>query len=166
MAETFRKASIQDFKEISALYHAAVDKMTENQIFQWDEIYPDDEVLLKDILQGEMYLLEAEDRIASCVVLNEEQDELYRTGTWKYTDGRAAVIHRLCVHPDIQGVGIGKKTVQLIEAAAKDKGYNLIRLDAFSQNKHARNLYQNLGYTYAGEVHFRKGMFYLMEKAL
>lgn len=166
MEITFRKASIEDFKEITTLYHMAVKKMIENQIYQWDEIYPDDEVLLEDILQDQMYLLETDGRIAACVVMNEDQDEQYGSGSWRYCDGRVTVIHRLCVHPDCQGLGMGKKTVQHIEAMAKEKGYGIIRLDAYSQNEHAKNLYRNLGYTYAGEVSFRKGLFYLFEKAL
>lgn len=166
MEASFRKALIEDFKEISALYHAAVEKLIESRIYQWDEIYPDDEVLLEDILHGEMYLLISEGSIASCVVLNEEQDRLYLTGSWRFTEGRVAVIHRLCVHPGFQSGGIGKKTVRLTEELAKENGYDIIRLDAFSQNNPAGNMYKNLGYTKAGEVSFRKGLFYLMEKAL
>lgn len=166
MEITFRKASIEDFKEITALYHAAVDKMIENRIYQWDEIYPNDEILIEDILQGEMHLFVTDGRIAACVIINEDQDEQYSTGSWRYSAGKVAVIHRLCVHPDYQGFGIGKKTVQLTEALAKEKGYGIIRLDAFSQNEHAKNLYRNLGYTYAGEISFRKGLFHLLEKAL
>jgi ribosomal protein S18 acetylase RimI-like enzyme len=166
MEKLLRKAVTEDFKEVAALYHAAVARMIEDRIYQWDEIYPDDKILLEDILRGEMYLLEAEGRLAACIVLNEEQDDLYRTGSWRFTGQRVAVIHRLCVHPKFQGAGIGKKTVRLAEAMAKENGYGIIRLDAFSQNDHARNLYKNLGYTYAGQVNFRKGLFYLMEKAL
>jgi ribosomal protein S18 acetylase RimI-like enzyme len=167
MEYIFRKADIQDFKEITALYRKAVAGMIEKGIFQWDEIYPYDEVLLEDIVQEEMYLLTAEDGdITSCIVINEDQDETYRNGNWKYTEGRAAVIHRLCVLPDTQGTGLGKRTMQLAEALAKENGYDLIRLDAFPQNKSALKLYTGLGYTYAGQAQYRKGIFYLMEKKL
>jgi ribosomal protein S18 acetylase RimI-like enzyme len=167
MEYIFRKASIQDFKEISALYRQAIAYMTEAGILQWDEVYPDDEVLLQDILQEDMYLLTAEaGRLISCVVINEDQGEQYLTGSWKYTEGRVAVIHRLCVRPDAQGVGVGRKTVQLAETEASDYGYDLIRLDAFAQNKAALKLYEGLGYSYAGQVQFRKGIFYLMEKKM
>ncbi len=83
--------------------------MIEDRIYQWDEIYPDDKILLEDILRGEMYLLEAEGRLAACIVLNEEQDDLYRTGSWRFTGQRVAVIHRLCVHPKFQGAGDRKE---------------------------------------------------------
>lgn len=166
MEYTFRKAVMQDFKEISLLYRAAVARMVEDGIFQWDEIYPSDEVLLEDILQEKMFLLAAEDRIAACITVNEEQEEAYLTGSWLYKEGRTAVIHRLCVHPDFQGRGIGKSTMQYAETMIKSCGYDMIRLDAFSQNLSAMKLYEGLGFRYAGEVNFRKGLFYLMEKAL
>jgi ribosomal protein S18 acetylase RimI-like enzyme len=85
---------------------------------------------------------------------------------WSFKEGRFAVIHRLCVHPDFQGKGLAKKTMQLAQEMLKREGYGSIRLDTFSKNPIARRLYEHLGFSYVGEVNFRKGLFYLMEKAL
>ena len=166
MEMILRKAIKQDLEEIVSLYQEAIAHMIKNNIFQWDEIYPNAEVLEEDIEREEMYVLEDGNRIASCIVINEEQDELYQTGSWRYTKGRMAVIHRLCVKPKAQGHGTGKKMIQLAEELIYHLGYDIIRLDTFSQNLKARHLYEVFGYTYAGEVTFRKGLFYLMEKAL
>lgn len=166
MEEILQKAERKDLKEIVSLYKEAISNMISNKIFQWDEIYPNEEILSEDIEKGELYLCKKDNSILSCVVINEVQDEEYQTGNWRYTAGRAAVIHRLCVHPNTQGAGIGKKMVQLAEAFARNNGYDIIRLDAFSQNHKARHLYESLGYTYTGEVTFRKGQFYLLEKKL
>lgn len=159
-------AEMQDVGAVNSLYQEAIAAMIENHIYQWDERYPDLEVLTEDISKGEMYLLKKDGNIISCIVINEEQDEEYQTGDWYYREGRIAVIHRLCVHPKEQGRGIGRLTVELAEALAKEKGFTHIRLDAFSMNPYALRLYEKLGYRYAGEVHFRKGKFYLMEKSL
>lgn len=159
-------AKIQDIQAVFSLYQKAIAMMIEQQIYQWDEIYPDIEVLTEDIRKGEMYLLKEDEDILSCVVINEEQDEEYQLGDWQYRDGRIAVIHRLCVHPKVQGQGIGRRVVELAEAIIREKGYTHIRLDAFSMNPYALKLYEKLGYRYAGEVYFRKGKFYLMEKTL
>lgn len=167
MEYTFRKADIQDFKEISILFKGATAKMIEEEILQWDEIYPNDEVLLQDIMQGEMYLLLTQDRrIAACFVVNEDQDIEYLKGSWIYNGDRIATLHRLCVHPDFQGKGVAKKAVQYMENIAKNSGYDCIRLDAFSKNLTALKLYKGSGYRYAGEIRLRKGIFHLMEKDL
>lgn len=44
--------------------------------------------------------------------------------------------------------------------------HQAIRLDAFSQNLFVLKLYNNLGYARVGEVDWRKGRFYLLEKLI
>ena len=139
--------------------------MVAEGIYQWDEVYPNEEVLAEDIQNQELYLMTEEETLLACIVINESQDEAYGSASWKYNEGRIAVIHRLCVSSEYQGIGIGRKTMQLAEAMIKKAGYSSIRLDAYSDNPYARKLYERLGYTYVGIVRFRKGLFYLMEKS-
>lgn len=166
MEYIFRKAEKQDVEEVVSLYKAAVAHMIEINILQWDEIYPNEEVLSGDIDKGELYLLTKENMITACVVINEEQDEAYLPAPWRYITGRSAVIHRLCVHPSAQGAGNGKQIMKYSEELIQKNVYESIRLDTFSNNRYARRLYESLGYTYVGEVTFRKGLFYLMERKI
>ena len=166
MEYRFRKAEMQDLEEVVSLYHAAIADMEDRRIYQWDEIYPNEEIIKEDINNSEMQLLTKEERIIACVVINEEQDEEYQGASWKYTEGMIAVIHRLCVHPNEQGCGVGKRILKLTEKLMKDRGYRNIRLDVFSENPYANRLYQSMDYRFVGNVHFRKGLFYLFEKKL
>lgn len=166
MEYSFRQATGQDLGEVVSLYKKAIALMNENKIYQWDEIYPNEEVLSEDIMKGELYLLIKNKKIISGVVMNEDQDEAYLPAQWKHREGKIAVIHRLCVHPEAQGEGNGKRTMQFIEGLILNSGYSSIRLDTFSDNYVARSLYKQLGYSYVGDVTFRKGLFFLMEKAL
>ena len=99
-------------------------------------------------------------------VINKECDEEYSDGNWKYPDSSYSVIHRLCVNPKYQNQGIGKLTLQHIERQVKKQGSETIRLDVFSLNPYALKMYKKLGYSKTGEVHWRKGKFYLMEKKI
>lgn len=166
MQEILQKAELHNLQEIVTLFKEATMHMNESGIPQWDEIYPDEEVLLEDIVKGELLLLKKDGHIVACAVVNEDQGDDYETGCWNFTEGKVAVLHRLCVHPKAQGNGVGKKTVQLVENLARSGGYQILRLDAFSLNPSARHMYEVLGYTYAGEVTYRKGLFHLMEKQL
>lgn len=166
MVVVFRKAEQKDKEEILILYRKTILHMMNQNILQWDEIYPNEEVLYEDINRNEMYVLAQDDIIVAAIVLNEEQDEEYITGNWKYLSEKIGVIHRLCVHPDYQRCGYGKKLMILAEDLLQKKGYSIIRLDTFSENPKAISLYRGLGYIHAGEVMFRKGQFYLMEKHL
>lgn len=140
--------------------------MCSRGIMQWDELYPTEELLLEDFEKRNMYVLVCGGEVVCAAVINEEQDEEYSSGCWKYNDGSVAVLHRLCVHPAHQRKGYGRETVLHAERKMKDTGYTAVRLDAFSQNPSALKLYEGMGYTRTGEVTFRKGTFFLYEKLL
>ncbi len=165
MDTIFRPAEAGDADAIIELYTQAISHMRENGIDQWDERYPTEEILCEDIASGEMYVLTRGDDILSAVVVNAAQDEEYAIGDWRYGE-HAAVIHRLCVHPKFQRQGIAKETMRHAERLIAQRGYDCIRLDAFTLNPYALQLYEGFGYTKAGEVTYRKGRFTLYEKAL
>jgi ribosomal protein S18 acetylase RimI-like enzyme len=49
------KITIEDLVDVVNLYKNAIKKMEENNIFQWDEIYPDEDILKDDVIKGQMY---------------------------------------------------------------------------------------------------------------
>lgn len=166
MSIDFRKAVQTDLQKVWKVFTGAILHMDEQGILQWDEIYPNKDLILDDIKNQQMYLAIENGVLISAVVLNEYQDEEYAALSWRYTGEKTAVIHRLCVSPAQQGKGWGKRTVQLAEQKLTELGYTCVRLDAFSQNPFALHLYESLGYEKAGEVRFRKGKFYCYEKRL
>ncbi len=163
---SFRKSNFDDLNSIEELFGEAIKEMNRNDIPQWDEIYPDLEVLKEDMLKQELYVGVINHFICSAFVLNQEMDEQYSNGKWEYPISRFCIIHRLCVNPIFQNQGIGTKTMKYIEKILKEQGVETIRLDAFSLNPYALNMYSALGYNIVGEAHWRKGMFFLMEKKL
>jgi ribosomal protein S18 acetylase RimI-like enzyme len=166
MDDKFRLAVIEDSAAIVLLYKNAVKLMRSQNIDQWDEIYPNEDIILNDIEKRQMYLLVKNTKIASAVVLNEEQDEEYKKGDWSCKDGNIAVLHRLCVHPNFQNMGVGRETLLCVESVLIEAGYSAIRLDTFVQNPKALRLYDRLDYKQTGTVTFRKGEFCLFEKLL
>jgi ribosomal protein S18 acetylase RimI-like enzyme len=85
---------------------------------------------------------------------------------WNYRGKNFVILHRLCVKAERQNEGIGTKTMIEIERRVKNTGIQAIRLDTFSQNPFALNMYKKLGYKKTGQAHWRKGLFYLFEKQL
>jgi len=166
MVKEFRLANKDDLPYIMRMFKDAIAYMCSHGIQQWDDIYPNEQLLHSDIENRQMYVLVCGGTIVSAAVINEEQDEGYETAEWKFRKERAAVLHRLCVSPAYHNREFGKETVLLAEDTMKAAGYTAVRLDAFSQNPSALRLYEGLGYTRAGEVTFRKGRFFLYEKLL
>lgn len=161
-----RQANMTEIQTLMEIIKQASEKMEQQGIFQWDEVYPNEEIIREDIRREELYVLSEAEEIFALVVLNEEQDESYSEANWLGEQENIAVIHRLCVNSTYQHRGIGKKVLEAAEHLLKEKGYKGIRLDAFTNNPYALRLYENAGYRRVHEVTFRKGQFYLYEKGL
>lgn len=161
-----RKAQIHDITSIMNIIKSAIKDMELKNIHQWDNIYPNEEVISEDIINGELYTNVKNGIINAIVVLNEDQTEEYRDLKWKYNFGKQLVIHRLCVDPRTQGVGIARDLLKYVDDFAVKGGYEAIRLDAFTQNERALRLYEKNGYEKVGSVNFRKGEFYCYEKKI
>ena len=162
----FSYACSEDLPELFGLYRAAIARMDEQNIPQWDEIYPSIEVLQADVSSGQMQIGRVNGKIAVAFLLEECSEEDYEDADWRYRDPRFIVLHRLCVHPAFQGQGVARQTMDFLEQAVLDSGLSAVRLDAFSLNPAALKLYESRGYEKAGEIQFRKGLFYLYEKRL
>lgn len=148
------------------MYKNAIAHMNEIGIPQWDEIYPSEEFIREDIDLDEMVIGLSDDRVVCAFTVNQDCDEQYENGDWRYPDLSFSVIHRLCVDPNYQGRGVGSQILHYIEDTLRSETIESIRLDAFSQNPIALRLYAKHGYNKVGEVTFRKGVFYLFEKKL
>jgi len=162
----YTKAVVSDIEELVDMYTAAVVEMQASGIDQWDEIYPDRDVILEDIHREELTVGKKNGTIVLAYVINTEYDEQYANGAWKYPDSNYCIIHRLCVNPRYQNQGIAKKAILHIEDDSRDKGFDSIRLDSFSRNHFAQMLYEKLNYTVVGYAEWRKGRFELREKKL
>lgn len=160
----YRLASMNDLEEIVLLVQNAVAKMEEEDIHQWDALYPTGEDFENDIKNGNLYIGIAEGKIAVVFAVNQECDQDYRNGDWAYPQRSYFVLHRLCVNPAFQNRGVAAKTMQFIEAMLQNRGIQAIRLDVFSNNPYSQKLYARAGYVQTGVADWRMGRFYLMEK--
>ena len=162
----FSTAQAEDLAEILLLFRAATTRMDAHGVYQWDEIYPDEGILSEDIARGNMTIGKIDGRIAVAFMLDFCEDSDYETAAWRYCAQDIVVLHRLCVHPDFQGQGVARQAMDYLENEVRARGVQTIRLDAFSQNPAALHLYESRGYQKAGEISYRKGLFYLYEKKL
>jgi GNAT superfamily N-acetyltransferase len=164
---TIRNGKNQDIIEIMNVIKEAVKDMEARGIYQWDDIYPSEEIILNDINKNNLYVATNETgMIQGIIVLNEHQDTAYKAIEWKYNSGRQLIIHRLCIHPNHQGKGIARMLIKFAEDLGSQKKYEAIRLDAFIPNIRAGRMYEQVGYEKRGIVTFRKGDFYCYEKGL
>ena len=70
-------------------------------------------------------------------------------------DGRRAIIHHMCVHPDFRRQGIAGELVKLAEEALKAEGIQKIFGLVFKDNDAANAFWENQGYTLRTNLNYR-----------
>ena len=61
-------------------------------------------------------------------------------------------VHAVYVHPDARGSGASSALIRAAVAGARDRGASRIALWVNSANKHARALYERLGFVQTGRI--------------
>ena len=147
------RGTLTEIDDILTLTRACGQHMRDNGIDQWDEDYPNREVIVQDIQTQTLFAYRERGKVLGIVVLNETQDEEYGEINWSTTEEeRNIVVHRLAVRPDKQRQGIARRLMDFTEEWARDNQYDAIRLDTFSQNPRNQRFYTNRGYTDLGPV--------------
>ncbi|PQP89075.1 N-acetyltransferase, partial [Paenibacillus sp. AR247] len=131
-----------------------VQVMQEGGSDQWDDEYPNRDVIGEDLSRGTLFAAEGDGRILGIMVLDQHQDEQYDKIPWTETEGPHLMMHRIAVDPMAQGQGIARKLVAFAEQFAQENGYKSIRLDTYAKNAPALKLYRGLGYDQRGEVNY------------
>ncbi|MBR6217610.1 MAG: GNAT family N-acetyltransferase [Eubacterium sp.] len=70
-------------------------------------------------------------------------------------DGRRAIVHHMCVHPDYRRMGIASRLVSEAEEAPKAEGIQKIFGLVFKDNDTANNFWENQGYSLRTNLNYR-----------
>ncbi|MGW1725178.1 GNAT family N-acetyltransferase [Streptomyces sp. NPDC002306] len=88
---------------------------------------------------------------ADCVFVARLGEEVVGTVRGRITEDGAASIGKLCVHPRLQGHGIGARLLRAAEAAlAEERGAKTFRLFAGHRSEGSLRLYRRVGYETVG----------------
>lgn len=70
-------------------------------------------------------------------------------------DGRRAIVHHMCVHPDYRGKGIATMLVQRAEEALRKEGITKVFGLVFKDNDTANIFWEKQGYTLRTDLNYR-----------
>lgn len=149
-----RKAKPSEIVLLMAITRACAIKMNEENIFQWNEVYPNKAAFEKDLARDELYVLIEDDQVIGCITISTFKDVEYEAIDWLTKDGRNYYIHRLAIAPSHQHQGKAKQLMNFAERYAKEQNALSVRLDTFSQNKRNQKFYKARGYHKLGDVYF------------
>jgi ribosomal protein S18 acetylase RimI-like enzyme len=151
-----RKGKIEDIKAIMNLTKACAKTMIANGVYQWNEHYPNVSAFVNDIERHELFVLEIDSEINGTIVISTFMDEEYLPIKWLTKNENNIYIHRLAIHPSMQGKGYAQQLMDFAEQYAIDNNYRSIRLDTFSRNKRNQKFYELRGYNKLGDIYFPK----------
>ncbi len=163
----FRKADTIDIPEIWAILQQAIIRRKNEGSNQWQDGYPNPEVIKNDIEKGYGYvLIEKKTIIGYCaVVVNYEPEYLKLEGKW-LTNLDFVVIHRLALSENYLGKNLSKTIIEFVEDFAKSNNIYSIKADTNHDNFAMMKIFEKSGFTFCGIVHFRGSPRRAYEKVL
>lgn len=158
-----------DLPYVIEILHRVVPVMNEQGNFQWDNEYPSDAVLRRDISNRHMYVALDEAKIIGAVTINAEFPVEYEAVPWA-SSPNTFTFHRLMVSPDHYGKGVGRALFSYIEQRGIWMGLRSIRVDTNKKNKPMLALFNEFEYKKVGSIQLRESGsdddFYCFEKTI
>ena len=163
-----QKAKISEIGDIMLMYKSCVEGMLANNIDQWDESYPNKDIIMQDLIAQTYFIVIEHNIIIAGINIDQNQDKTYLPLEWKDKKNQFLVVHRLAVKEFFWGKGIGKSLMIFTEKLAIKKGLNSIRLDTYSGNPKAMNFYKRIGYNEVGTINLKpnKNKYHCFEKII
>lgn len=151
-----RSAKAGDLPGILTLFEQARHSMKEQGIDQWQDGYPQKELLVSDIESGNAYVLTEEETVLGYFYFSAAREPAYDTvenGEFRES-GKAGVVHRVAVMPRVRGKGLGRA---IFDYAVKLSHIELcvsLRCDTHENNHPMRGLLAKCGFLPCGNVYY------------
>lgn len=155
----FRKATIEDLSNIMDIISQAQVFLKENDINQWQNNYPNKEVILNDIKNRNSYILVSDNVVVgtTAVIFEKENtyDNIYK-GHWM-SDENYSTIHRIAINNEYKGTGFASLLMEKITQLSKDHNVGSIRVDTHVDNTVMKNFLLKNGFQYCGIIYLIDG---------
>ena len=131
--------------------------LASQHIEQWQNGYPNEQAILKDILNHESYVVKSEDStLLATAMFTTRNEPTYKRieGQWiTEFDATYGVIHRMAVNKGFRGNGIAKFIFNYFEQILKQTSIQSMRIDTHEDNHGMQALLKKLGYVFCGVIY-------------
>ena len=163
----FRKATLSEIDSIWDILKQAILRRKMDGSNQWQDGYPNLEVVKKDVEKESGYVLTEGGTIVGyiAVLINDEPAYEKIEGEW-LTNDDFVLFHRVAIAENYLGKGLAKMMINYIEDFALKNKIKSIKADTNFDNDAMLNIFEKLGYKYCGQVHLRGNPRRAFEKVL
>ena len=167
MNYNFRKATLSEINPIWDILQQAIIRRKNDGSNQWQDGYPNLEVVKKDIEKESGYVLTEGETIIGyiAVLINDEPAYEKIEGEW-LTNDDFVLFHRVAIAENYLGKGLAKMMINHIEDFAVENNIKSIKADTNFDNDAMLNIFEKIGYKYCGQVYLRGNPRRAFEKVL
>lgn len=159
---TVRNADEGDIEELSGLYKSVIGAA----FCVWDEFYPTEGIITRDILDKNLYVFENEDgRIDGAFAIDRDED-IASLSCWRKEEECYGEISRLVVRPSVQGMGIAGKLLRCGMNEPCRRGFERVRFLVAAKNLPAVKAYNKISFEKVGSTTLFDIDFYCYEREL
>lgn len=151
----FRETSIEDINDVMKIISSSQKYFKEQGINQWQDGYPNAEVIQNDIDNNHSYVLLSNNKIVGTTALSFDGESTYDKvyeGEW-LTTGDFAVVHRIAVDSSLKGLGLGSHIIAEVEKICINRNIKSIKIDTHEDNKSMQKLLEKCGFKYCGIIY-------------
>ena len=151
-----RPTKIEDISRVIDIINQAKTYFKNNDIDQWQDGYPNEETIEKDIENNEAYVLEEDGVIlGTCMVTNHGEPAYNRIeGKW-ILNCPYICVHRIAVDNEYKGKGLASTILDQVVAMYPD--YHSVRMDTHHDNLSMQSFLTKYGFKYCGEITLKSG---------
>lgn len=151
-----RKAQTGDFDAILRLLDHARAAIRTLGIDQWQDGYPEPELIASDIEKQIGWVFADGDAIVGYAVLLFGREPIYDEldGAWLTSGDRYVTIHRMAIDDGYRRTGLSRAMIAFAEEQARSQGLLSVRADTHRGNLAMRGLMRKCGYALCGEVRY------------
>ncbi|MDO1605747.1 GNAT family N-acetyltransferase [Lactobacillus sp. YT155] len=151
-----RKAEEKDLDRIVEIIDSAKVTLKKRGVDQWQDGYPDHDILRQDLKDGITYLLIFNNEIVGTAALNQGIDENYQViedGEWMPESNDVyTVIHRIAVDANYAGNNLADTFIHHLITISLMLGYNDVRIDTHFENLAMQHVIEKNGFDKRGVI--------------
>ena len=170
MNTKIRKATSRDLDAIMAVIDEARVTIAALGIDQWQDGYPQREIIAADIAAGVSFCIENTDtgEILSTFGVFENGEVLYDRifdGAWRTGDSPSVLasevcytaIHRVAISVKARGSGLSGAIIDFVTSLAREKKKQSLRIDTHEGNVVMRRMLEKNGFVHCGTILLESG---------
>lgn len=151
-----RPTKIEDISRVIDIINQAKTYFKNNDIDQWQDGYPNEETIEKDIENNEAYVLEEDGVILGTCMVTIHGETAYNRieGKW-ILNCPYICVHRIAVDNEYKGKGLASTILDQVVAMYPD--YHSVRMDTHHDNLSMQSFLTKYGFKYCGEITLKSG---------